>query len=803
MGNDKAWGIDKEFYIWSDWIIYAIAGLDNEIFEGLITDKSLPISKFFDEVPKRIKTLFSSEKKKSFSYNDDLRHNFKNYIVLISLMHKLGKIELLTSILSEYKEIKDLCKTNKFYFNSTSNKDNFLVWRSLIYIDTVIFKEKVDELISLALEKSQDINANDLFKDYISVDILYLSSLYYNILIYHEGKCIDMIKSMNINQLSIFAITASKPECLKSIIKSKKLINAIKMVLETEINSEGLSSVICLALKKLLGCFLSKKEKNIVDEYFKSVNFRKSSIFWREHYDIVALIMAAFGEKDFKIECDIEVRRYANIYCVFLELINGCSSLAKFICCVQKNVYNNTEDSYYTRILLGKTLALSNDDETNIKGAVDYLNNFMKDGRSLIVYHTMKLYNPSRFKRLLSISNLNKLNVSKVYQDIDFTSTSESFFMLSFILSSHDKLLGHELLLKGISNGLMRMNDRKDTIADYNLLDSLEILLKNNWVSTEELISFLKRILKVANRMNSYHIENDTHKIVMDILQKYDFDAAKFYYDEISGMKECYDLIHYGYAATMTLRGENIDDIEACLDKIVSSFDRYHQKLEWNSFYYKIKVYLKIAESDFYQSYEQKLSFERVCNEINSLEDAGWSRELKKKEYEIYIQLCKRYNKEIDVDEEKEITYSVKSSNNEKYDIIEIINSINTEKDLSEFIEKLDSVYVIDNLEANQLFINKCIDINGNIDEIINMLAKYNYPSSLLYSRNNNNFWMTIVECLKNENSKSAIVKYLLKSGGGHDGFNELIKIYGYLGNKEICIRSFEKMLACIEFLLC
>ncbi|MCC0697100.1 hypothetical protein [Clostridioides sp. ES-S-0048-02] len=83
------------------------------------------------------------------------------------------------------------------------------------------------------------------------------------------------------------------------------------------------------------------------------------------------------------------------------------------------------------------------------------------------------------------------------------------------------------------------------------------------------------------------------------------------------------------------------------------------------------------------------------------------------------------------------------------------------------------------------------------------MFTRYNYPSSLFYSRNSHNFWMTVLAALKNTKSKNSMLQYLLENGGGHDGFNELIKIYGYLGNKDLCIKLFERMLTCIEFLLC
>lgn len=130
------------------------------------------------------------------------------------------------------------------------------------------------------------------------------------------------------------------------------------------------------------------------------------------------------------------------------------------------------------------------------------------------------MHNSSRFENLLNVTDLTKLYTAEIYQDIDFTSTSDTLFMLSFILSKHDNSLSNDILLKGISNGILRMNDRKDTIGDYKLLDSLEILLKNNWISSDVLIDCLTRILKIAEVMNSYHIENDTHGIVMKIIER-------------------------------------------------------------------------------------------------------------------------------------------------------------------------------------------------------------------------------------------------------------------------------------------
>ena len=69
-----------------------------------------------------------------------------------------------------------------------------------------------------------------------------------------------MIENMNINQLSVFALTLTNPECLNNIMQDKALIEKINQVLEDEISNENLSGVICLALNKFLGGSLVKKE---------------------------------------------------------------------------------------------------------------------------------------------------------------------------------------------------------------------------------------------------------------------------------------------------------------------------------------------------------------------------------------------------------------------------------------------------------------------------------------------------------------------------------------------------------------
>ena len=87
--------------------------------------------------------------------------------------------------------------------------------------------------------------------------------------------------------------------------------------------------------------------------------------------------------------------------------------------------------------------------------------------------------------------------------------------------------------------------------------------------------------------------------------KKYDFEAAEYYYNQISGTSESYNLLHYDFAKGLILRGRNVDDIEKCLSHITSYFDRANQKLCWDGFYYKISIYLQT---------EQQKASEPICS---------------------------------------------------------------------------------------------------------------------------------------------------------------------------------------------
>ena len=396
---------------------------------------------------------------------------------------------------------------------------------------------------------------------------------------------------------------------------------------------------------------------------------------------------------------------------------------------------------------------------------------------------------------------IEQLNREDIYYDIDYISTSESLFQLSFITSSKESIQGYNLLMQGIRSVVMRMDESKDSLADSVLIPGLKCIIKNNWLTSEKLKAYLDKILEITVQMKKYNIQNSTHSMLINILIQYDFDMAIYCYRQSSLIIDD-NRVHYEMALGIVSRGQKIELAEEYLKNARYLINDYFQKFNLDYFYHKINVYLKIASCDFYDKNTQREYFDKAEKVIKSMVDSGWNKELNEAEYNLYIKLCNEFNKQVDV-KKRVSNYPTEIHKTNKINSLEILKAINKEEALDSFIQEIRRAHKLDSIEINEVLIQKSLDITGNVNKIVNMFKDYHYPSTNRYSNNSLNFWMTVAAALKNPLSKSEMMKYLIENGGGHDGFGEMIKVFAYLGDKEMSIKLFESLLKCIEFLLC
>lgn len=795
LGNDSAWGVDKSFYIWSNWIVYAMATLPDDILQSAIEDKALPICSYFSEIPKKIIDLLSSDK--DFRLYDELRQNYLNFLLLIALLHRFKKNRVLPELLSYFETIDKLCNEKKYIYNSTSRRDNLLFWRCYWYIKLVVYSDDIDKNIEQMKKAFSEICINDYLLANCSEDLFFLSSYFYMLLLYYPQKCCSAVKNMTDNLLYVFAFTVSFPECLNSVFRNNALTTTLKELFDKEFNNEGLEFLTCISLKKLLENDLTAKEMQKAKRCIEKIKIDNDSIFWMQQHDVYGLIITVLKEFTQAISIGNDVKRYANAYSSFIDYICNKSSISDYVYYIKNDINN-----YYIRILLGKALAFSSDDPDNLKGVIDYLCDCLDGIELLIVFFMFKIFNQVSFKNLVNPSNIEKMNNSKTYQDINHYSTSDLLFMLSFITSTYNGIVGFELLLKGISNGIMRMHESKESIVDENLVESLRILLGKNWIDSDEIYNYIDRIINFEKEMTKYNISNLLDEKLLEMLIAYDFNLAEYYYEKISETSKS-GIIHYYIAKGFVNRVRPLVDIENCISRIPYFYDNYFQRASWDYCYYRIPIYILIASSKLYPKEIQDECFKKACSQIDALENAGWERKLRKEDYNLYKKLCVLHGKEIDVITE-ENEYTKQCSQNDKSIKYELIKSIQSTENFNKIISKIiNGELYIDSIISNECLIEKSIELTGGIDRILELFSETHYPSMAFGRINSTYYWMTVVAAIKNHKSKNHMLDYLMKCNSGHDGFSELIKILSNLNQKDTCLKAFDSFINCIELLLC
>ena len=136
------------------------------------------------------------------------------------------------------------------------------------------------------------------------------------------------------------------------------------------------------------------------------------------------------------------------------------------------------------------------------------------------------------------------------------------------------------------------------------------------------------------------------------------------------------------------------------------SYDNYFGKMGKEGNDYKIRIYLYLATCDFYSENEKSECFKKVCEELDCLEGKGWEKELDSAEYKIYVDLCNKYQMENDVHRAREYNFDSVEKRNELNSLNEI-KRVRSIDELKVFMEKMNREIRVDNLESNQMLIQK------------------------------------------------------------------------------------------------
>ena len=788
LGKDNAWGVDNDLYCWSTWIVYAIAALPKEILINAVENKGLPIYRFFYEIPKRI--IETLPKENAYHINS-LRRDYLMMTLLVSLLCKYNKLQWFPQLKEEYLLIRKLASKKRYYFRDVSYEDSFLFWYSQLYIDLISELQNADQVIDRIL--GMPIELSEWEKN-ISSQVYYTCALFYNLILYNQQKCAEVIGRLSINQLSVFAFSCCRPECLSVILREGPVKDALVTSLINEIDNDSFEAVVCIALKRVIGIDLSEKELTCLDNYLSAKKFKSYWVLHKELSDFVSFLICTC--ENYASYVDKELKKYSSVYISCYQFLKGVITEQEFFKYALFESNTQTEGSYYILILIGKVLSTDSVEHTFV---VDYLTDILDKEKQLVVFHVLKRLSSNQFHQTVSISVINGL-MDHSFSDSSFESTGDQLFMLSYITSDQDGLYSYRTLLDGISKSFMRLNNRNDTLCDQQIVEALKVVLRKHWVSLAEMKSYIDRLLSFAKSMAQYHIENNLYGELLNLLLQYDFNAAEYCYNQIGHIYTVYNQLHFQFALELIKRGRKIESVQTCISRIYPDIDRMKQRVELDYYYKRIELFLRVADTDYYSKTIKNGFYRKARKEIDLMVKEGWERSLSKELYDVYTKLCLINREVVNVNLKEYLPYSVVKK--ERMNSFEVLTAVDDREGLFDFIDKTKSVAVLDTVEINNLLIDKSLELCGDISKIIEQMKKCYYPSNTYFCVNSEYFWMTTVCALKNSKSKNEMMNYLLDCGGGHDGFCELIKINGELDNKKTTIELFERLLDCVEFLL-
>ncbi len=415
------------------------------------------------------------------------------------------------------------------------------------------------------------------------------------------------------------------------------------------------------------------------------------------------------------------------------------------------------------------------------------------------------------FTKITNESEITKLE-NVVEKPEDYQSLVDDCFKLSSLFARFNQQKSQEYFVRGMIEGVLRHGWRKDTLVSYQLVDSLSTIWEKNFATKEKLEQYAREVFALTLRVGEFTDGKGTWRgpyNVVDLVAKYNLPLAIEFKNQLIktiGYRNFSNQVVTSILLAHVRRGDPIDEIENKMKEYRLDYD-YEGKPRHDAFEQKIEVFISIAESDLYTNEDRKNAFEKAYEQVEEMKkkevqyfllDSDF-RELKER----YLDFCKKFNKNANVAIEKP------EENGYKYDpkleqiFTTNIKKANTPAKIRGLYKKLsnykNNIVLTEKSSWNALLI-KTQELCGNISLFINLLKNNNYPNTDFFTSNSRYFHLGLAIVLDNPKMKMEGVHHLYKNTG-HGGFENMIKVYAEIGNKEMCRKLFDRYLQICDLL--
>ncbi len=833
LGDDKGFGADEPYYLESDEFIPALICQNETVFNELLEDENLSlkdkISIDFNTVENQF-DLWNKDKQEFYTteYLKSVWGRISFLIKNIAPFWKFGKIDIANELKKRADETQEIFERYKFSDNLRGNEylDNphWEKFESWVYFRILINGETVKDVFENLIRKNyenfsddndfsfEEVGKEKLVKSFFRVCLREkkddLFDLFDSFDEYEFLACLDVLKTLEF--LPLFIQTKGIHKEIKSFIQ--KFSEQI-----TDKNS------FVLFYKTFFKISLSETERKFAES--EIAKFReKRDIDWRiskdlyHKFSIITFALNSYSFDEFLTPNERyfanyfhEQGLYAALFKDFVSLLNGEKNLEAIIRDYLRYINTYTErygkrfPSQEISILWANIFAVS---DVSNEMKISVKNRLVAEKQTFNPYsYYVELNRVSKelFNKIVNESELQIFESHLENWSDDFPSYVERCFILAqwFSVLSPEKAKFY--VIKGINDGLLRHNWRKDTIICYHLVEALEILWKNNWLPNKILKKLTNKVFELTFR--AYKITDGKYtwkgpNNVIEFVLSYDIKFAEKLWKKLNKMMEDDYFQNSLVSKILSAKVRNglpLETIEKGMYEFRLDYYDYQGKSHLNYYLDKFAVYLEIAECDLYTVDEKKSAFDWLYEQTNLVIEQKFDHlkvsEIEKLRFE---QLCEKYKKEfkLSFDEKEEDRYKREIYSN----FVEEIEKAKSQQQIIEIYAKLQT-FTLSKPEHWKMLIKRTFEICNNIKVFTDCMEDSYFPRSNYMRINSEYLHIGLAAALENIDTRQEALNYLSKNTG-HGGFLNVIKAYEINKDKKMCLLLFERYLKFCDFLV-
>ena len=611
---------------------------------------------------------------------------------------------------------------------------------------------------------------------------------------------------------------------LSLLISNKSVSEKIKAKI-TDIMADKIKLIFC---KKIFYLTITEEEKKFVEQTLKDLR-EKRQVDWHmyrthEEYSMAAYVLdkSSFEEylkpqEGHPFRYYNELGLYAALFRSFIELLRNernLESIARdYIRFV--NFYYETAGGKYLKVdmsfLWANVFAYSKTDIDKLRNVKKSLITKENNLVPFSFYINLLRIDDNQFVKLISRTELQVFENYLDNWDDDAPSFVNHCFQLASFFARIDEQKAISYIARGINEGMVRHGWYKDIIVSHFLIDALEILWRNNWVSNDELRALAKRVYELTKKVKQITDGDHTSRgpyTLLDMVSKYDLDFA---IELKADIDKNYSERRYSSNVTLSSilrgkisRGYPIEEIEEEINHYRKDY-RYDGKPDSDYYEHKFEIYLAISQSDFYSSEERKKAFENAYQQVEEMKKVGLDYYLSDLDYKnskkVFIKLCKKYGKKVNVKFEKKEEYKTKYKLSEKQFTKEL-KKARTRQKMAVLLKQVNDQVKLVNPKSWNLLVEKTYQIYKNINPFIELLRENSFPHTDWFRTNSQYFHFGLASALNNVNTREEVMNYLFDKTTGHGGFINVMKSYEVIGERDICIKLFRRFIRICDFLV-